>query len=430
MSVAPFRTALPGPSRGLEPRGAQSRGADPPAWILGMNPSARSTTDALPAALDAATAVWLLEELDRGVVLLDAALAVRYRNRVAAQWFGAAATARELFATCRPLDPGQRPVARLADALQGGASCRFECARGAGREAPTEVLSFSARPVRGHATMPGGGVLLIVEDASRLAGLEQRSAVTERLAAIGKLASRVAHELNNPLDGILRYVNLSLRVAGHAPEGKLQTYLTESRTGLLRMVQIISELLEFSRTTHGQFDAVGINDVVEKAIKEFAPLAERHGVIIAADYQSADMPAVRGSKLHQVCGNLIKNAIDAMPDGGRLIVTTGVAGGQVTIRVADTGIGLPDDAARVFEPFFTTKEPGKGTGLGLAICKEFIEAMRGTIHADRGAEGGAVFTIRIPVDACQPRSRLAEDVGPDPATAEATHPEGKHDDQV
>ncbi len=373
--------------------------------------SAESSTAAQSASLlDSATAALVLEQMGRGVVLLDRHLNVCYRNRAAREWLGAATSARDLFSNCHPMDPTEAPVARLADVVRSGEPCRFECALGQGDRRSTTVLSFAGQLLRESPSPQEAVVVLIVEDASRFAGLEQRLAVSERLAAIGKLASRVAHELNNPLDGILRYVNLSLRVAGESSEGKLRSYLTESRTGLLRMVQIIGELLEFSRTTHGQFDLTGINDLVEQAIKELAPQADRNSVIITADYHGADMPAVHGVRLFQVCCNLIKNAIDAMPEGGRLTITTGVVDEQVVIRVADTGMGLPAEADRVFEPFFTTKEAGKGTGLGLAICKDFVEGMDGVIGAAAVPGGGAEFTIRIPVASCQPPPRLTQSI--------------------
>jgi len=126
--------------------------------------------------------------------------------------------------------------------------------------------------------------------------------------------------------------------------------------------------------------------------------AERNGVTIAAGFQNEHMPPVRGSRLFQVFCNLIKNAIDAMPKGGRLTVTSAVVDREVMVRVEDTGIGLPEQADKVFEPFFTTKQPGKGTGLGLAICKDYIERLHGTITAHNRPEGGAAFVVRIPVD--------------------------------
>jgi signal transduction histidine kinase len=232
------------------------------------------------------------------------------------------------------------------------------------------------------------------------------------LASLGKLATRVAHELNNPLDGILRYINLAMRLVDDASESKLKDYLAESRTGLMRMVQIISDLLEFSRCTEGNFEQTNVSEVVEQAIRAHASTADESHVIVAADFQTQDMPSIRGSRLYQVCCNLIKNAIEAMPEGGRLSITVGSAADHVIIRVADTGTGLPDPPDEVFKPFFTTKEPGKGTGIGLAICKDFIEDMQGTITASPGEDGGAVFTVRIPQGSFQrplPLQAPAED---------------------
>ena len=121
------------------------------------------------------------------------------------------------------------------------------------------------------------------------------------------------------------------------------------------------------------------------------------------------MPTMRGNRLYQVCRNLIKNAIDAMPDGGRLSITTGLADAHVVIRVSDTGVGLPDDPQKVFEASYTTKPAGEGTGLGLAICKDYIENMGGTLGTATGEDGGAVFTIMIPESACGPADRRLRD---------------------
>jgi len=239
--------------------------------------------------------------------------------------------------------------------------------------------------------------MILIQEIDAAHSSEQQQDVSRRLASLGKLAARVAHELNNPLDGILRYINLALRIVGDAPQPKLKAYLAESRIGLMRMVQIIGDLLEYSRATSGEFDEVGINEVIEEAIRASAAAAEENHVVVAADFQTPAMPTVRGSRLYQVCCNLFRNAIDAMPSGGRLTVTSGIVDDEVIIRVADTGIGLPEPIEKVFEPFFTTKPPGKGTGLGLAICKDFIEDMQGTITASHADNGGAVFTVRIPI---------------------------------
>ncbi len=232
----------------------------------------------------------------------------------------------------------------------------------------------------------------------------EEEAVSRRLASLGKVAAQVAHELNNPLDGILRYVNLALRMAEQTANPKLSDYLSESRTGLVRMVTIISELLEFARSSDAETAPVDINEVVQQAILSQTEAAKASGVVVTSDFQNEAMPEIRGTRLLQVCGNLIKNAIEAMPDGGRVTITTGLVGGDVVIRVADTGPGLPEDHQKVFEPFFTTKGVGKGTGIGLAICKDFIEDLGGTIAAAPGNEGGAAFTIRLPKTCFEPAS--------------------------
>ena len=251
------------------------------------------------------------------------------------------------------------------------------------------------------------GVVVRIDGREPLVSSPEASELSRRLTALGKLASQVAHELNNPLDGILRYLNLSLRLTSGMPESKLQSYLSESRAGVMRMVHVVSELLEFSRSTDGEFDESDINEIVEQAIRATTGAIESKGIVVTADFQSQTMPTVRGSRLYQVCCNLIKNGIDAMPDGGRLTITTGLVGQQVIIRVADTGVGLPEDTEKMFEAFYTTKPSGAGTGLGLAICKDFIEDMGGTISVAPGQDGGAVFTVQIPSSVCgrSPRGR-------------------------
>jgi two-component system NtrC family sensor kinase len=250
-----------------------------------------------------------------------------------------------------------------------------------------------------------------VEDVTTRSELESRLASAENMAAVGRLAARVAHELNNPIDGTLRYINLCARLLKKQAEDasrpvdvpKLQSYLDHAREGLVRMTRIVADLLEFSRNTPMLSETGNINRVVEESIQSLSEHADRNGVIVMADFHDdGRMPALEGTKLFQVCCNLVKNAIDAMPDGGRLTIRTGIVEAQVVIRVEDTGVGLPPDAERVFEPFYTTKPPGQGTGLGLAICREYIEQLGGTVTAERGEEQGTVLTIRIPLSSCDP----------------------------
>lgn len=352
------------------------------------------------------------------IVIVEADLRIAYRN----------ARAREMIVEVDALDVALRGAEflgrfdgwnrEIAAVLASGVVRRFACALPPNAKSRTfQLLRGSIARLRA-ADVTNPRVVLCLESREPTESNAQQVEVTHRLVSLGKLASRVAHELNNPLDGILRYVNLALRTVGSAAEPKLTSYLTESRTGLMRMTQIIGDLLEFSRTTDGEFDDVPINDVIDQAIRAHAELAGEHHVVVAADFQTASTPAVRGGRLFQVLGNLIKNALDAMPDGGRLTLTSAVVGTDVIIRVTDTGPGLTHGPQEIFEPFFTTKEPGKGTGLGLAICRDFVEAMGGTIDAGTSS-AGAVFTIRLPVTDCLPPSarRLPVSAPPQPESA-------------
>lgn len=265
-------------------------------------------------------------------------------------------------------------------------------------EAP-RLLALTCAPI--SLTTPSSGALgyLLAEDITVSRSMQKRLAVSERYAAVGRLAARVAHELNNPLDGILRYINLAIRMIKPLAQDKPIHYLEESRKGLMRMARIISDLLEYSRSPQTELEEGNINAIIEDAVRAMDDKIQAHHVVVVHSF-GQDMPRVPGASLFQVCCNLIKNAVDAMPDGGRLIITTQCVGNEAVLMFEDTGVGLPDEIQRVFEPFFTTKPPGEGTGLGLAICRDFItDKYRGTITAKNRAEGGAQFVIRIPAEA-------------------------------
>ncbi len=210
--------------------------------------------------------------------------------------------------------------------------------------------------------------------------------------------AHVAHELNNPLDGVLRYVNLAIRALGEDANPEVTGYLEQSRAGLLRMSDIVRETLARARGVDDNPTRTGVNEIVEEAIRAYEGQAVEAGVVITASYRNENMPSVAGSRLYQVCCNVVKNALEAMPAGGMLTVNTGAAADCVVIRFEDQGAGLPDDPNRVFEPLYTTKDATGGTGLGLAICREYVKELGGTIMAGHREGGGAVFTITIPLD--------------------------------
>lgn len=342
----------------------------------------------------------LLEELAIGVLVCDRDGNVLYRNAQAAGLLAEGDTLAEAFKGLRFGGDGHWRL-NIASVLSTRSAMEW---RGISADNPSRSVEIRCVPSRGAAAP--GAVILYLEGGKHIGCAEERYDVGRRMASLGKLAARVAHELNNPLDGILRYINLAIRVAGDVPESRLNSYLTESRSGLLRMIRIIGDLLEFSRNSDAGFEETGINDLIEQAIRACANAADVNRVVVSADFQGGQMPRFRGGRLYQVCCNLMRNAIDAMPDGGRLTISSGLYDEHVVIRIADTGVGLPHPVEKIFEPFYTTKQPGKGTGLGLAICKEFVEDMGGTIIAANQDGGGALFTVRIPVARLQPPQRI------------------------
>jgi len=262
-------------------------------------------------------------------------------------------------------------------------------------------LNVMVSPLRINGEASASGGLLLAEDVSSHISMERRLAVSERLAAVGKLAARVAHELNNPLDGILRFTNLALRRASELGDPKIVEYLESARSAVHRLAEIGGDLLEFSRATPSTFEQATINKLVEDALSAMEGRAQEARITVVCNFHESDMPVVRGSNLFQIFCNLIKNSIDAMPDGGTLTVTTRIAEPDVIVTVTDTGVGLPADADRIFEPFFTTKPVGSGTGLGLAVSKELIEKYSGSISASRNEPKGTVMTVRIPIRNCE-----------------------------
>ena len=265
----------------------------------------------------------------------------------------------------------------------------------AGRGSPggdAASLDVIASVARGEPVVP-----LKIPGDTASASASDAAGESMRMVALGRLAARVAHELNNPLDGILRYVNLAARVnKSEGGDARIGEYLDKARGGLLRMAQITTGLLEFSRASHAPPEQATINRIIEDAIASMAGRATEAGVTVERNLLAVDMPVARGSNIFQVFCNLIKNALDAMPNGGALAVSTRIDAGDIVIAVEDTGIGLPEEADRIFEPFFTTKAPGRGTGLGLAVCREIIERYGGSITANRRQPAGTAFVVRIP----------------------------------
>jgi len=241
---------------------------------------------------------------------------------------------------------------------------------------------------------PEEGRVFVVEDITALRQLERHVAHKDRLSSIGTLASGVAHEVGNPLTGILMVAkNLASDPGAEDAQERLGIIVDEAK----RIHGIVQSLLTFSRrdeTAGDLLEAIPVARVVRAAV-ELAKL-EMEGCLIELEL-SVDRPAMATSDgLTQVLVNLLNNARQACPRGGTVYVRTRLDNGTVRVEVDDEGPGIPEELReRVFEPFFTTKPDGQGTGLGLSVSRQIVERFGGSLTHEPRAPRGSRFTVTL-----------------------------------
>ena len=218
----------------------------------------------------------------------------------------------------------------------------------------------------------------------------------ERLATIGKLAAGVAHELNEPLTGILGFAELLKELPGMPPQGASDIGRIESAA--LHAREIVRKLLLFAKQIPPKQKPVDVNTVVRDVLPFFENRCARKGVEVRCDL-GPDLPVIFAdeSQIRQIVMNLVVNAIQAMGDGGQLHVSTRVVDGHVALTVRDTGVGIPEEMrSKIYLPFFTTKDAEKGTGLGLSVVLGIVKSHQGRIEVTSAAEKGSEFTVYLP----------------------------------
>ena len=227
--------------------------------------------------------------------------------------------------------------------------------------------------------------------------LHKQKSLLEKYASVGKLAAGIVHEINNPLDGIIRYTNILLDQIENNSIGR--EYLLEVKKGLNRIAGITRSLLEFSHQVNSHSPQrkkyVDVHRLIDDSLDVLS--SKLNGNIKVEKRYKGNLPKILDLGLGQVVVNMIKNALDAMSSGGSLEIVTAIEDSLIKMSFKDSGPGIsPEIKDRIFEPFFTTKSIDKGTGLGLAISNEIIHKYEGRIELESEVGKGSTFTVLIP----------------------------------
>jgi signal transduction histidine kinase len=218
------------------------------------------------------------------------------------------------------------------------------------------------------------------------------------MAAMGTFAAGIAHELNNPLTGILNYVQYT---RDNIDDKKLRSYLDKAEHNTLRATKVIQNMLTYSRKSHAEIEETDIAMTIEQAVEIMRPELNKEHIDIELDLQQT-LPSIRANTdtLQQIFINLMANARDAMDQQAekRIAIRAVEKDGFIQVSITDNGNGIPENISnQIFDPFFTTKAPGKGTGLGLALCQRIISNLGGSISYCSNEGRGTTFNLYIPL---------------------------------
>lgn len=239
---------------------------------------------------------------------------------------------------------------------------------------------------------------------AELARAEQRRAQSERLAAVGRLATGVAHEINTPLSYIRSNLDFLARALENHPDPELRGAAQDSLAGVDRIAEIVRDLRGFSRATEDPLELMDTRQAIDEAVR-LASVRLRGSASLVTDI-APGLPAIqcRRGRLVQILVNLLVNAVEAIEqapqklDEPLVVLGARVVEGSVLLWVEDSGPGVPEEVARnLFQPFVSTKPRGAGLGMGLALSREFVEGLGGTLRLCRGTLPGARFELELPL---------------------------------
>jgi PAS domain S-box-containing protein len=241
------------------------------------------------------------------------------------------------------------------------------------------------------------GTVIVFEDITEKISLQQRLLTSEKLASIGLLSAGVAHEINTPLTGISSYAQILQKKLSKSSHSQM---LEKIEAQAERVAKIIKNLLNFARSpSESVFCKVNLKESFQEVISLLEYKLKTMNINLELNLNSIRPIWAEGERLQQVFLNIILNAIDAMPEGGKLKIRLSQSDDQAVIKIEDTGTGIKDQhLPHIFDPFFTTKGIGKGTGLGLSISYAIIKEHEGNLTVESQVGKGSLFTLYIPMD--------------------------------
>jgi two-component system NtrC family sensor kinase len=282
------------------------------------------------------------------------------------------------------------------DTPAGAALYRVPLGSGQGAaRGPSLLVNVGIAPFQTADNVKAGWII-VLEDVTDRANLEEQLRLSEKMAAIGLLAAGVAHEVNTPLTGISSFTQMLLE---RAEPGDPNTQLLEKiERQTFRAAKIVNSLLNLARPADGEAASVDVNGVIGDVLSLLEHQFKSGRIQVRRELATPAL-IVRGVeyKLQQVFLNLFLNARDAMPKGGWLTIATQADGADAVIELSDTGVGIPaEHLARIYDPFFTTKPEGRGTGLGLSVTYGIVQEHGGTLACDSAPGQGTRFRLVLP----------------------------------
>ncbi len=327
----------------------------------------------------------IIESASVGIATVDSALAVKYWNRE-----------MEAITGIPKQEAFNRSIVALLPWLTGDVFVQ-------GRQNEVTVETAAPRSFKINLSPlkdPSGGYVVILEDITEKRKMEDQLMQASKLASLGKLTAGISHEIGNPLASISSLVQelRALTPDAGADEEFTSDSLRTINSHIERIAKIVRSLGDFARISTREKTPSNIAELLDRTVGLVKYDKRFRNIQLASQIDDIPPVVINPDQMQQVFLNMMLNALDAMPEGGKLTLSVRMKRGAVEIVFTDTGAGIEDGVIdRIFDPFFTTKPLGKGTGLGLSICYGIIREHNGSISVKSRKGQGAAFTIRLPV---------------------------------